>query len=261
MGKIRKLSSVLKLLLYHILGKSIFNELKLLKIIIFNKIGISYEVTNILRKIINSGDNCIDIGANYGQYTLPFSLIVGNSGRVFSFEPLKENYQYLMKMKKRLHLNNVSTYNIGLSDSYGEKALLVPKISNMIIGTRATFKSKSLLNFDNVISVKVLVNTLDNFIKEEYISHVSVIKCDAEGSEIDILRGARNCVSKYKPILMLELNPDCDELNELYSLGYKSYYVKNNKLIEAKNLQKEFKSSLVIFIHSDRKLNSLLVYK
>ena len=40
-----------------------------------------------VRKLLRSGDHVIDIGANYGLYTIPMSKLIGEYGKLFSFEP------------------------------------------------------------------------------------------------------------------------------------------------------------------------------
>ena len=53
--------------------------------------------TKIVKKLIKNGDVVLDIGANIGYYTLIFAKLVGNSGKVFAFEPEPENFKILQK--------------------------------------------------------------------------------------------------------------------------------------------------------------------
>ena len=49
-----------------------------------------------VRKIIQIGDDVIDIGANYGAYTLSIAKIIGNTGKVYSFEPESQTAETLL---------------------------------------------------------------------------------------------------------------------------------------------------------------------
>ncbi len=59
--------------------------------------SIKYEETiqNKIKEYIQEGDIIFDIGANIGQYAMPFSELVGNNGKVYSFEPDFKNFAFL----------------------------------------------------------------------------------------------------------------------------------------------------------------------
>src|SRR6202045_2381769 len=50
-----------------------------------------------VRQLLQPGQNVIDIGANYGVYTLPMAQRVGASGHVWAFEPASSTAQYLAR--------------------------------------------------------------------------------------------------------------------------------------------------------------------
>src|ERR1051325_2715958 len=54
----------------------------------------AYEIA-LIRKLVKPGDVVLDIGANIGFYAKIFSKIVGNTGKVHSFEPDSNNYSHL----------------------------------------------------------------------------------------------------------------------------------------------------------------------
>ena len=77
-----------------------------------------------------------------------------------------------------------------------------------------------------------------------------MIKCDAEGAELRILKGGEKAIKKYKPLLLLEIEHDNIGLNYLYEFGYEPYYVKNNKFIDAEKIEGGIKD-LTILIHKE----------
>ena len=70
--------------------------------------------TFLFKKIIKEGWNILDIGANFGWYSLHFSKMVGNNGNVYAFEPIEQTYD---ELKSNLSLNNatnVKTFKFAL---------------------------------------------------------------------------------------------------------------------------------------------------
>ena len=75
------------------------------------------------------------------------------------------------------------------------------------------------------------------YIKEiSYFRKISFIKIDVEGHELAVIKGAENTIRKNKPILLVEIEERhsqkkvSDTLNYINSLGYISYFYKNELL-------------------------------
>ena len=82
--------------------------------------------------------------------------------------------------------------------------------------------------------------TLDQFVADNDIDHVDVIKMDIEGSELAAFQGAHNLLNKFHPVLLVEFHAIVAkqagwELVELYDLlksyGYKVYELKRRRLV------------------------------
>ena len=71
-------------------------------------------------------------------------------------------------------------------------------------------------------------------------SPIKFIKCDVEGHELSVVKGARTVIEKFRPAWLIEVSHDPDKLrspsNELFSLlrsyGYKVFWLNGDKLIE-----------------------------
>jgi hypothetical protein len=59
--------------------------------------------------------------------------------------------------------------------------------------------SSTLREEENCEKVKVKTMTLDSFCKEYNVERVDFIKIDAEGSEREIIKGAKETIKRFKP--------------------------------------------------------------
>ena len=179
-------------------------------------------------QLIKEGDVVLDIGANIGAHTLPLAQLVGNTGKVFSFEPTA--YAFAKQQT-----------NIALNPS------LVSRISAhqmMLTGTDADSLPESVysswpLEAANDLNDKhhgrlmdthgSATGTLNMFARSAGIKHVDFIKLDVDGNEHDVLAGAHTVLATSTPTIMLELAPYVYEsapqqfdrlLDDLWHMGY-----------------------------------------
>lgn len=183
-----------------------------------------YRKQILFSKLIPEGAIVYDIGAHVGFYTLLASVLVGPRGRVFAFEPLPRNINYL---KKHLTLNsfdNVTVIEAAVSDKDGY-GFLIENIDSGFdrLAKEGTFKVKTI--------------SLDNSILRNEISPPDFIKIDAEGEELQILNGARETLIKYNPAIFLathglaNYNQCCAFLK---SIGYDFKIIYENELFAFK---------------------------
>ena len=85
--------------------------------------------------------------------------------------------------------------------------------------------------------IEVDVITLDDFVDQNAIKSIDFIKIDVEQNELKTLKGARKTLEKFKPILMLEVTIDFQEIKDLLlEIGFKSILEENlNPIIDPKN--------------------------
>ncbi len=243
-----------KLIANSLFGGNVANYLRLFKTILFFKLGIKYDSGNVLSKLIIKGDIVFDIGANIGQSACRYSKLVGSTGKVFSFEPVKTNFQLLNNMKRILRLKYLTTFNVAIGENSGIKCIYIPIMKNFKIevGTRASLRySENEYKNATFRRENVKVKTIDELMNELDLNKIDVIKSDTEGNELNVLRGGFNAINRYKPILILEINHNNIGLKEWYRLGFIPYYVENEKLISAK-LSKRAHGDLVL-LHEEKK--------
>ena len=107
------------------------------------------------------------------------------------------------------------------------------------------------------LSYRVRPKKLDDFIGK-IVSKIDFIKCDVEGAEIFVIKGALETIKKSMPVLFLEMlrkwsakfgyHPN-DTIKILSDIGYRCYYLKNGELIEIKKVTQRTKATNFFFLH------------
>jgi FkbM family methyltransferase len=141
--------------------------------------------------------NIVDIGAQSGLYSL-FAKYMPLCD-FYAFEPFAETYDLLVENLQINEINNVKTYNIGISDEEGSAVL------NTSASHNGLHTIGQPMRFSDVKPVPIKVDTIDNIFYKTN-TPVHFMKIDTEGWEYNILKGAKNTIQKFKPLIQLEWN-------------------------------------------------------
>lgn len=191
-----------------------------------------YFVKNLIRK----GDVIIDIGANMGYYSFIFSRLVGNSGKVYSVEPVPPLVKQLRKQLMRQ--KNVRILPFALGDKKGKVLLSMPK----------EFPDKGYPHHGLFSIREDHTFTSDKFVfhstqckgSEVFadVDRIDYIKCDVEGYEKIILEDMKPLLIKLQPMVQVEIRDKnfLPLLNFFKRLGYKAYKLKDGTLIKLEDL-------------------------
>jgi FkbM family methyltransferase len=190
------------------------------------------------RKSIRPGSVVVDVGANIGAHTLPLADCVGKTGRVFAFEPTDFAFGKLLANCKR---NPILAERIKAH----QVMLVAPQNTDLTI-TPALYSSwplqvsSGLHNLHGgrlMPTLEARSQTLDDVLSKEKFCSIDFIKLDIDGYECDMLRGAFQTISQYRPEIIMELAPYAlkeagSSLAELVSLissfGYIFFDIGNN---------------------------------
>lgn len=160
------------------------------------------EIRKEFLRLASQHGNIIDVGANIGYYSVLGATVIGPQKHVFAFEP---QVGVANKLRQNLELNglsNVTVFPMALSDSEGTVQFCVP-----LDGEEAFGSMHNNGRFPVKATVDVPTKRLDDVIAEESFPEVSLVKMDAEGAELLILRGATNLMkSAKKPTIIFEAN-------------------------------------------------------
>ncbi len=186
--------------------------------------------------LVKPGNTVMDIGANFGLFTRFLSEAVGDGGQVFSFEPTQDMFEVLSHNVKRSGFSNVKCCNVALSDESGEAEIYIPRRPDGTLNHYEACLRPVNGSSDNVAN-RVQVLPVDQFCEDSGIERVDFIKCDVEGHEIAVLKGAEQLISSCHPAILLEVNePLCDgghgsRVRELVeSFGYTIHIYENGKV-------------------------------
>ncbi len=175
---------------------------------------------------LNANDVVIDVGANVGIFTL-WACSLGRNLKVYAFEPIPVTYACLLVNVSELEMKNVTVANAGVSDHAGEcEFTFYPRFTQA--STRYPDHSDEMVQMGrqyildqvktlptvlrwathlipsrvkNLIAERIRsyylrgeqvicrLTTVSDIIKDEGIDRIGLLKIDAEGSELDILRG------------------------------------------------------------------------
>jgi len=145
-----------------------------------------------LKKIIKPGMTVLDIGANIGFYSKLFSKLVGAEGRVYSFEPDEENFEYLKKNTKEC--NNVVINKMAVSDKSGKMKLYISDDLNVDHNVYDNGEGRKTCEIDAV--------SLDDYFIDKDID-INFIKIDVQGFDYYAILGGEKTISKSKKVDIL----------------------------------------------------------
>ncbi len=131
-----------------------------------------------------------DIGANMGQSALYFRKLL-KKAQIHCFEPITSTF-------KTLTTNTQNDFNIFRHNiAFGEKktSLNIPYIPNSGLNSLVEEVNKV---FDKKTKQIVNINTIDNFIENNRIEHIDIMKIDTEGYDLNVLHGADKTLTEQK---------------------------------------------------------------
>lgn len=186
------------------------------------------ELEDFLESVLREGDVAVDVGANIGVHTLLMAALVGNTGRVYAFEPNSIAADSLAQsLTAQGWGQRVVLERLALSDSSGIAELAcspgVGAMSSLLGGQWAPDSSMS---------------TVATIALDDYWTNVErprVMKIDVEGWEANVIAGASRFLRDVSPdFLIIEISSMSPPalLPDLTALGYSSVALSAGTLVE-----------------------------
>ncbi len=146
----------------------------------------------VLKKLANANPKCIiDAGANIGEYTIAASQLCTTN--IHAFEPIESTFHILKENLKGCQTDKIVTVKKGLSSE-------TKKQDFNIYPAHAHASAYHIKGVDYGIENKETVELIagDEYVKENNIPFVDMLKIDVEGSEMDVLLGFKSCLENKK---------------------------------------------------------------
>lgn len=151
---------------------------------------------------VRPGMTVIDVGANYGYYTLLFGSLVGPQGQVFAVEP---NPAVVPKLRRSVSLNGLSERTTIVAAAAGARAGDVhlfaphgePKNGTIIAGPHVVAPESGTVHAVPQVTADAFAAAADR---------IDLVKIDAEGAEEGVVAGMTALLERDRPGLLLEFN-------------------------------------------------------
>ncbi len=181
-----------------------------------------HEVETItqLDKLAAPGMTMLDIGAHVGYYSRRYAKVLGGNGRIFAFEPHPRTFAALQHNVKRL--SQVTAVQLALAEQEGSAELhdyLMMSASGSLHydETMAALQKSQTHETDIAPRIgqtfaaqtfTVRTTPVDDFLAQQGVEQVDLVKMDIEGAEIGALRGMKRTIANSPNlVLVMEYNP------------------------------------------------------
>lgn len=138
----------------------------------------------------------IDVGASRGNVSIVLANLFPDS-TVYAFEPIKEEYE---KMNSKIKSQKIITNCVGITDKVGYSPFY---INNFFPASSLLPFNKSFDKFNSYPvekKIKIATTTLDTYLLNKDIECPIFLKIDTQGSELLVLKGAKNLLQKVSII-------------------------------------------------------------
>lgn len=189
------------------------------------------SLTRFIQAVIKEDDLVVDIGANFGWYA---TLMAMTSRKTIAYEPLARVRQIL---EQNIRLNGQESKIDVRASAVGSEPGTVTLVVDGPADRESALAHVALGSEDNKEGEAVPLVKLDDDLSAE-IGNIAFMKVDAEGLEVEVLRGAQGLLgSENPPVLITEANTGamqragatrrqlCDALT---SHGYKLFGMKTD---------------------------------
>ena len=164
----------------------------------FSRFSSGYEphVSALLDVLVPGRGNFLDIGSNWGWFSLFVASNKNFKGAVHAFEPFPSSFSDLVATVEQADLRDkVKCHDVALSNRDGQGSMFLP--DNFQSGG-ATLTAETQQK--STVGAIVKLASLDSL----ELGAVGVVKIDAEGSELPILEGGESLLQNQKPMIVFE---------------------------------------------------------
>ena len=190
--------------------------------------------TSLVKQILGPGKTFVDVGANWGYFTLIASVLVGEQGSVIALEPEPGLFSALDVNVRHNELKNVTVLKVAASNTKGEASFTGsnPKSGNSGL-------NRLVANSERSEGVVAETDRLDDLLNARGVTEVSLMKMDIEGAEGLAMEGSSELLESHRiKVLLLELHPGLlkthghsaqSVVDRLIASGYRGYRIPHDQ--------------------------------
>jgi FkbM family methyltransferase len=194
------------------------------------------QTTKLLLHFSKNAKNVIIAGAYFGDQAIPIAHTIKDNGICHAFEPNKANADLIGENAKLNGLSNIIVNKLALWNE-----------SNKPLVFKGEDALASTVVADNSEEQILVTITVDDYVSQNNIKTVDLLMIDVEGSELQVLEGAKTVLNDFKPIVVFETHSlyndwskglqNSDSARMMKQMGYFLYAIREfHQNIETGNM-------------------------
>lgn len=209
------------------------------------------ETVDLYMRLLRQASIVLDVGAYTGLYTL-LAAVECRDRTVHAFEAVPQTFEALMRNIEANSLDNVNPVWGAVANLDGETQLHIPH------STTLPFSASTKPGFRKAReSVAVPALKIDTYVEANGVPSVDLIKIDTEGTEHEVLQGARTVLERDRPLIVCEvLKGQTEDLLHpiLDDTAYRYFHITKDGLIRKTAIEGDasYRERNYLFIPEDR---------
>lgn len=188
---------------------------------------------------LTSGDTIIDLGAHVGFFTRLCATLCKPHGRVIALEPSADTYKLLDK--NVIGIGHITALEAAAGATVGEISFYEFKSSHSEYSSTdaGQYVGESWFIRNQPTLRQVRCETIDGLC-QHYQLQPTLIKIDVEGGELDVIRGALQCLTECRPVVVMEFHANgpnrerhMSTMQQLTAMGYRAFSIDKLGKLEA----------------------------
>lgn len=191
---------------------------------------------SVFQILLSASDNVVEVGSNIGMHAVPLAKMV-QQGKLICFEPQRIIFQQLCCNLALNNLTNVDSYRLGVGDQ--DTTLEIESSDYNKAWNYGSFSLDKGFStegkFDGQIQKEgITVISLDTFPAIKELNSLALLKIDAEGFDIKVLKGAQKTIQRLQPAIFVEAHQDNSKVLfvHLKALNYRIFSVASERYQE-----------------------------
>jgi FkbM family methyltransferase len=186
------------------------------------------------QQLVKEGDVVLDVGANLGYYSYFLAKKIEKKGQLYAVEPIPIFADIWKKNMSKYKDHHIKLFNCALGNEFKEKVKMsIPIVDGVVRHGLTKVEGQGEEEWGTAMEFEVPMYVGDELLSNENLPKLNFIKCDVEGYEQFVIPSLKQTISKFKPLIQIELNGNENRQNVadfLFNLKYDVYILADNRL-------------------------------